>query len=100
MKRVGEDMVKMVKYDVHIGRGRNCQQDALGKSELVKQLGVSVTQRSSTGVMQWDRWECWNEEDHWEPLFPKLRILLQEADDMEGPKLSWIEGVRGMAEYH
>lgn len=43
MKHVGEDMVKMVKYDVHIGWGRNCQQDVLGKPELVKQLEVSVT---------------------------------------------------------
>ena len=34
MKCVGEDMVKMVKHDVQIGWGRNCQQDGLGKSEL------------------------------------------------------------------
>ena len=28
-------------------------------------------------------------EDHWEPLFPKLRIFLQgRAADMEGPQLS------------
>ena len=55
MKRVGEDMVKMVKHDVQIGWGRNCQQDGLGKSELIKQLEVSVTEGSSKGVMQWDR---------------------------------------------
>ena len=40
-------------------------------------------------------------ENHWGPLFPKLRIFLQgRAADMEGSKLSGIEEVRGMAEYH